>query len=294
MKKTDDKKVPVRKKSVSKKKSKVEEKNIVETDNYPSDNSSSIDNSKNIIEMNNSSSINSKEIIGYIDRFRYKILITLLLFIVLTPLAFYFSGLLLSYINKPYIVTGNKLNIFTLMGGFMLRFKVSAATTLLLLTPLIIYQIWSIASDSVQKSSKMFSRVIIIIAVILFYAGVAVALFILLPLMVEIMLSFNPGDMLSTVGADSYLSFSLLLCLSMGIIFEIPIIVLVLTRMGIITPEMLSSKRRYAIVIIWIIAAIATPPDVLSQAIVAIPLMIIFEISILISKYVVYRKKING
>ncbi|MCL2156217.1 MAG: twin-arginine translocase subunit TatC [Leptospirales bacterium] len=280
MKKDNDKKISAAKKSVSKKKSKVEEKNIVGTDN-----------SSQIVETNDSLSINSKEIIGYVDRFRSKILITLLLFMILTPLAFYFSGLLLSYINKPYIVTGNKLNIFTLMGGFMLRFKVSAAATLLLLTPLIIYQIWSIASNSVQKSSKIFSGVIITIAVILFYGGVAISLFILLPLMVEIMLSFNPGDMLSTVGADSYLSFSLLLCLSMGIIFEIPIIVLVLTRMGIITPEMLSSKRRYAIVIIWIIAAIATPPDVLSQAIVAIPLMIIFEISILISKYVVYREK---
>jgi len=280
LKKDNDKKISAAKKSVSKKKSKVEEKNIVGTDN-----------SSQIVETNDSLSINSKEIIGYVDRFRSKILITLLLFMILTPLAFYFSGLLLSYINKPYIVTGNKLNIFTLMGGFMLRFKVSAAATLLLLTPLIIYQIWSIASNSVQKSSKIFSGVIITIAVILFYGGVAISLFILLPLMVEIMLSFNPGDMLSTVGADSYLSFSLLLCLSMGIIFEIPIIVLVLTRMGIITPEMLSSKRRYAIVIIWIIAAIATPPDVLSQAIVAIPLMIIFEISILISKYVVYREK---
>jgi sec-independent protein translocase protein TatC len=269
LKKDDDKKVSVRKKSVPKKEVKVEEESIVKADDYSAIASIGLD---------------------YIDRFRSKILITLLLFMILTPAVFYFSGILLKLINKPFIETGNKLNIFTLMGGFMLRFKVSAAATLFALMPLIIYQIWSVASDSVLKKSKMFSRVIIIIAVILFYAGVTVALFILLPLMIEIMLSFNPGDMLSTVGADSYLSFALLLCLSMGFIFEVPIIVLVLTHMGIITPEMLTGKRKYAIVIIWIIAALATPPDVLSQAIVAVPLMVIFEISILISKYV-YRRK---
>jgi sec-independent protein translocase protein TatC len=175
------------------------------------------------------------------------------------------------------------------MGGFMLRFKVSTAATLLVLMPLIIYQIWSVISAGVVKESKMFSRVMIITAVILFYAGVAASFFLLLPFIVEMLLSYNHADMISTVGADSYLSFTLLICLSMGVIFEIPIIVFVLTRIGIITPATLTSKRKYAIVFMWILAALLTPPDVLSQVLVAVPLMIIFEISVLLSKYV-YKK----
>jgi sec-independent protein translocase protein TatC len=276
LKKGDDKKVFVRRKSVSKKKS-VETDNLsLETDNPPAQNSikeSSID------------------MIGYIDRFRSKILVTLLLFMILTPVAFYFSNILLNYINRPFIVTGNKLNIFTLMGGFMLKFKVSAAATLFVLMPLIFYQIYSVVSDGVVKKSKIFSRVTIIVAVIFFYGGVAAAFFLLLPMMVEIMLSFNHADMISMVGADNYLSFSLFLCLTMGVLAEIPIIVLLLTRMGIVTPEMLAGKRKYAVVVIWIIAALTTPPDVLSQAMVAVPLIIIFEVSILISKFVAARKK---
>jgi sec-independent protein translocase protein TatC len=276
----NDKKISVKKRSVNRKKSKVEEKSLVKTDIVQTDDHSSL----NFIGGN------SIDMAGHIDRFRSKLLITLLLFMILTPVAFYFSSTLLKYINKPFLATGNTLNIFTLMGGFMLKFKVSTAATLLILMPLIIYQIWSVVSDGVVKKSKMFSRVMVIIAVILFYAGVAAAFFLLLPLIVEMLLSYNHADMLSTVGADSYLSFTLLICLSMGVIFEVPIIIFVLTRMGIITPAMLSSKRRHAIVIMWILAALLTPPDVFSQVLVAVPLMIIFEISVLISKYVYKRQ----
>ncbi|MCL1834144.1 MAG: twin-arginine translocase subunit TatC, partial [Leptospirales bacterium] len=221
MKKDDDKKVFVRRKSVSKKKS-------VETDNYLSSEKDNLSVETDNPPAQNSIKESSIDMIGYIDRFRSKILVTLLLFMILTPVAFYFSNILLNYINRPFIVTGNKLNIFTLMGGFMLKFKVSAAATLFVLMPLIIYQIYSVVSDGVVKKSKIFSRVTIIAAVIFFYGGVAAAFFLLLPMMVEMMLSFNHADMISTVGADNYLSFSLFLCLTMGVLAEIPIIVLLL------------------------------------------------------------------
>ena len=105
------------------------------------------------------------------------------------------------------------------------------------------------------------------------------------------MLSFVGNDMVSTIGADNYFGFILFFSLSMGVLFEVPVIVLVLTRMGMITPEFLSKKRKFAIVVIWIIAAIITPqPDPLSQAMVGVPLMIIYEISIIISRLVAKRK----
>jgi len=234
---------------------------------------------------------NSIDMIGILDRFRSKLLVTLLMFLIITPVAFYFSDILLHYINKPFIDSGNKLNIFTLMGGFMLKFKVSVAAALFVLVPIIIYQIWDIIVPSLNKNNRMFSRISIIAAVILFYSGVAFVFFLLLPAAVKVMLSFVGKDMLSTIGADSYLSFILFFSLSMGVLFEVPVIVLVLTRMGIISPAMLSGKRKYAIVIIWIIAAVITPqPDPLSQAMVGVPLMIIYEISILISKLVVRSK----
>jgi len=98
--------------------------------------------------------------------------------------------------------------------------------------------------------------------------------------------------MQSTIGAEDYLSFLLVMTLAMALVCELPIIILVLTRIGIISPQFLITKRKYAIVVIWIAAAIITPqPDPLSQAMVAVPLMIFYEISILISKFVVTRKR---
>jgi sec-independent protein translocase protein TatC len=230
----------------------------------------------------------SIDVTGFLDKFRSKLLVTLLLLVILTPVAFYFSDILLYYINKPFIESGNKLNIFTLMGGFMLRFKVSVAAALFVLAPVIIYQIWSIIVPSLNKSNLMFSRLTIVSAVILFYSGVSFVFFLLLPAAIKVMLSFVGKDMLSTIGADNYLSFILFFSLSMGILFEVPVIILVLTRMGLVTPAMLSGKRKYAIVVIWIIAAVITPqPDPFSQAMVGVPLMVIYEISILISRLVV-------
>lgn len=230
---------------------------------------------------------NTLDMIGILDKFRSKILVTLLMLIIITPVAFYFSDTLLYYINKPFIESGNKLNIFTLMGGFMLKFKVSVATALFMLAPFIIYQIWSMVVPSLNKSNRMFSRLTIIAAVILFYSGVCFVFFLLLPAAIKVMLGFVGKDMLSTIGADNYLSFILFFSLSMGVLFEVPVIILVLTRMGIVSPAMLSKKRKYAIVVIWVIAAIITPqPDPLSQAMVGVPLMIIYEISIIISRIV--------
>lgn len=230
---------------------------------------------------------NSIDMIGILDRLRSKLLVTLLMFLIITPVAFYFSDILLHYINKPFVESGNKLNIFTLMGGFMLKFKVSVAAALFVLVPFIIYQLWSVLVPTLNITNRMFSRLSIISAVILFYSGVAFVFFLLLPAAVKVMLGFVGKDMLSTIGADNYLGFILFLSISMGVLFEVPVIVLVLTRMGLISPAMLSGKRKYAIVVIWIIAAVITPqPDPLSQAMVGVPLMIIYEISILLSRLV--------
>ena len=286
MKKDDDKKAPAKKRPATKKKAKVAEESLVNADDSPPI-SSTNESPTGFIGL-----IGSINFIGYLDKFRSKIMVTAILFVVLIFVAFSFSDIMLDYINKPFLETGNKLNIFTLMGGFMLRLKISAAASFFVLIPLIIYQIWSVFSPAMPSSSKLSSGLTIFIAILLFYGGVAFTFFFFLPQAIDIMIGFISSYFKTTIGADSYLGFIIFFSLAMGFFFETPIIVFVLTRMGIITPAMLSKKRRHAIVIIWIIAAIITPQvDPLSQALVAIPLMIIFEISIIISKLVVRRNK---
>ena len=98
--------------------------------------------------------------------------------------------------------------------------------------------------------------------------------------------------MLSTIGANDYLYFIFFMSFIMGFLCELPIAILILTKMGLITPQFLIRKRKYAVIVIWIVAAIVTPgPDLLSQSLVGVPLMLLYEISIVISKIVLIRKK---
>ncbi|HOP63079.1 MAG TPA: twin-arginine translocase subunit TatC [Spirochaetota bacterium] len=230
-------------------------------------------------------------VVGHLDELRSRIMVILGAFFVLTMVAFYFSDFLLSIINKPFLDSGNKLNIFRIVGGFMLKLKVSAAASLFALIPLIIYQIWRFIVPAIEIKSRTFSRLTILSAIILFYSGAAFVFFIILPAAIKVMLSFIGTEMLSTIGADDYIGFLILFCLAMGVIFEIPIIILILTKLGIISPQFLITKRKYAIVIIWIMAALITPPDPLSQALVGIPLMFLYEISIVISKVISIRER---
>lgn len=235
-------------------------------------------------------------VVGHLDELRSRVLTILASFIILTSIAFYFSDYLVSFINKPFLDSGNKLNIFTIVGGFMLKFKVSAAAAIFILVPMIIFQIWRFIVPAIEKKSRTFSRLTILSAIILFYSGAAFVFFLILPAAIKVMLSFVGADMISTIGADDYLSFIIFFSLIMGIIFEIPVIILILTRLGIISPQYLINKRKYAIVIIWILAALITPPDPLSQTLVGIPLMLLYEISIIIAKIVARRehKKLNS
>ena len=233
-----------------------------------------------------------KKAAEYFDRMRGRLLFTLVFLMVATVGGFFVSDYVLRVVTMPFVESGQKLNIFTVTGGFMIRLKASFGASLLLTFPLLVWQIWRSVSPAIPKASRMFSRLSLLAAVALFYAGIAFVYFLLMPAAVKILLNFVGSTMDSTIGADDYLSFTILFSFSMGILFDTPIIVMILTYIGIVGPELLRKHRKYAIVIMWIIAAIITPtPDPLNQTLVAVPLMLFYEISILASKLVVKRKK---
>jgi len=230
-------------------------------------------------------------IVDHLNELRYRIIIIIASFFILTCIAFYFSDHLLYIINKPFLETGNKLNVFTLAGGFMIRMKVSAAIALLLLIPLIIFHAWRFISPAIDRPERFFSRLTILSAILLFYAGVFFV-FVILPSAITVLLSFINPSMLSTIDANDYLHFIFFMSFIMGFLCELPVIMLVLTKIGLITPQFLIRKRKYAIIIIWITAAIVTPgADILSQSLIGVPMMLLYEISIVISRIVLIRKK---
>lgn len=228
-------------------------------------------------------------VVDHLTEMRSRLLVSLIVVVVCTVAGFYFSDYLMHLINAPFAQTGQKLNLFKIFEGVTLRIKAAVLCGLLLSLPLIVYQIWKYIFPAVEKGDRMFLRITLVAAILLFYGGIAVT-YIFIPMAITTLLEFAPAGMNITNNATEYLNFFMLLSLSMGVVCELPIIMLVLTKIGIVSPSFLISKRKHAIVLIWIAAAFITPPDPLSMTILAIPLMLLYEISIFISKFIVIRK----
>lgn len=230
-------------------------------------------------------------VVDHLDEIRTRLMYILGTMFFILCVTFYFSDPIVDYIAKPFLMTGFKLNIFKITGGFMLKLKASMIIALLIGIPLIVYHIWAFIKPAVSTKERKFARIVILATILLFYAGICFVFYVFMPTALKIMLDFIGPNMTAMIGADDYFSFLIFFCIAMGVLFELPIFILILTKIGLITPFFLTSKRKYAIVIMWILAAVITPqPDMISQAMVAIPLMILYEISIVISK-LVYRKK---
>ena len=232
-----------------------------------------------------------KSVVTHLDEFRSRLMYSLLAIIIVSLGSFFFSEYILNFINRPYLATGHKLNVFNLTEGFILRLKAAFIAGIFVGLPVIVFHLWRYILPAINKQDRKFARLSIIAAIILLYGGMAFTYFFILPFAVKMLLSFTPVDMTNTIGASKYLSFVLLFSLGMGIMFELPIIIMILTRIGIVSPAFLISKRKYAIILLWIISAMITPPDILTQSMIAIPLMLLYELSIIISKVMVKRKK---
>lgn len=230
-------------------------------------------------------------IVEHLDEFRTRFMKVFGAFILLTCVTFYYSDVIVYYINKPFMQTSHQLHIFKLTGGFMVRFKAAAAVSILILIPYVLFHIWRFIAPAIGKSERNYSRLTIISTVLLFYGGVAFVFFLLIPFTIKMFLSFIGSYMITTIGADDYLNMLFIFCLIMGFLFEMPIVIMILTKLGIVTPQLLITKRKYAIITIWIVAAIVSPPDVISQILCGIPLMFLYEISIVISRFMLKRKK---
>jgi sec-independent protein translocase protein TatC len=231
-------------------------------------------------------------IVDHLGELRSRVITSLIIFLVLTIAAFVFSDELLSFITKPFTSTGFKLNVFKLTEGFVIRLKVSAIAALLLGVPLLMHQVWRFIMPAIEKKDRMFSRVSLLASVLLFYAGVVFVFFLLVPFSVTMLLSFVAKEWISTIGANDYVNLVFFFCIIMGVLFEMPIILMILTRIGMVTPSFLVSKRKYAIVLAFVISAVITPTqDILTQVIVAVPLIILYEASIIVSKFTAVRKR---
>jgi sec-independent protein translocase protein TatC len=189
--------------------------------------------------------------------------------------------------EMPFIIQNTEMegqvNVFVWMcvlAGFILSF------------PYILWEVWKFIGPALYEKEKRNAKVFVFSSSLLFFLGVIFGYFVVIPMSVNFVATFTVSDVVKNqFTLDSYMGMVKTSVLASGLFFELPIIIYFLTKLGLVTPEFLRKYWKYAVVIILIVAAIVTPPDVVSQTIVAIPMLIIYEVSILISKIVVLNKK---
>lgn len=172
-----------------------------------------------------------------------------------------------------------------ILGGFVISF------------PYVIYQLWKFISPGLHENERKHSRGFIIISSLLFFIGVLFGYYIITPLSLNFLANYSISDVVDNqIDISSYIALVRSSALASGLIFELPIIIYFLTKVGLVTPEILRKYRKYALVLVLVLSAIITPPDIASQVIVAIPILILYQVSIYISKIVVRNqsRKLSG
>lgn len=180
----------------------------------------------------------------------------------------------------------------TMDGQFSVMMWTCITAGFILSVPFILWEIWKFISPALYKKEKKYAKLFIVVSSFLFFLGVLFGYYVITPLSINFLVNLQVSDVVKNdIDINSYIGLVKTTSIACGLIFELPIIMYFLSVLGLVTPEFLREYRKYAIVLILILAAIITPPDVISQIIVSIPLLILYEISIYISKFVQKKPK---
>ncbi len=194
---------------------------------------------------------------------------------------------------QPYL-SGEKLAYFSPATPFFVTLKLGLLIGILLAFPVVVYQAWAFFSPALEPSERRVIVPSLYFGLVLFCAGVLMAYFWVLPLALRFLTGFQSEFLVATIGVDEYLAFVLRLLFAFGVVFELPVVVMILSAMGLVTPEFMKEKRRHAIVAITILASALTPGDIASTFLMIGPMIILYEGSIVLSHLIHRRKADQG
>jgi sec-independent protein translocase protein TatC len=184
-----------------------------------------------------------------------------------------------------------KVQSRNMTGQFTMHIMASFIIGLMIAFPYVCWEVWRFVKPGLQVKERKYSRGAVAAVSVLFFCGVMFGFYVIAPWMVYFLANYSISDMvINEFDITSYVSTVVMLVFGSGLLFQLPVVIYFLTKVGIVTPEFLRKYRKHSIIIILIVAAIVTPPDPLSQMLITIPLYLLFEISILISSGVARRK----
>jgi sec-independent protein translocase protein TatC len=181
------------------------------------------------------------------------------------------------------------LQIIAPAEAFLTYLKVSFLCGLFLALPVVLYQIWLFVAPGLLEHERKYTVPFIIGSTLLFYAG-GVLFYLILPLIVRFLLSFASADIQAQLSVGFYVAFCIRLMIAFGLVFQLPMVVTFLTQLELISSRTLTKNFRYAVVIAFIVAAVLTPPDVVSQTFMALPILLLYGVSILVAQRIEKRR----
>ncbi len=224
---------------------------------------------------------NEDSFVFHLEELRKRLIISFLSIIPTTIVCFVFASKIIEFFRKPY---GGKLIFISPPEAFIVNIKVAIAGGIALSFPVIAYQMWKFIAPGLYPKEKKIFLSLLLTSVILFVAGMAFSYFVIIPIAFNFLLKFGSSWFEPMFTASKYFSFVLKLMIAFGIVFQIPIVILFLSVSGVVPIENFTKYRRHIWVASFVIGAILTPPDVLSQVLMSLPLVVLFELSLILGR----------
>ncbi|CUA81945.1 MULTISPECIES: twin-arginine translocase subunit TatC [Gulbenkiania] len=232
--------------------------------------------------------MNEQPLVAHLLELRTRLVRALLGLVVVFLALFHWSGTIYHLLAQPLmdvLPAGASMIATDVTAPFFVPLKVTMLVAFLISLPNTLYQVWAFVAPGLYSHEKRLVLPLVVSSVLLFLVGMAFAYFLVFPVVFGFMSSVTPAGVSMMTDIDKYLSFVLGMFVAFGITFEVPIVVIVLVRMGVVSVEKLRQGRPYVIVGAFVVAAVVTPPDVLSQIMLAVPLWLLYEAGILMALF---------
>lgn len=233
-------------------------------------------------------------IVEHIEEFRKRLVVIVVFFVIAVIGSFFLAKPLIQFLQVHGEAQSITLNAFNVIDPIMIYLKVIIFIAFILISPILMYQLWSFISPGLHEGERRATLSYIPYAFLLLIGGIAFSYFVLLPYVMKFMMNLsNDLGITQTIGINEYFNFLFQLTIPFGVVFQLPVVLLFLTRLGLLTPATLIKVRKYAYFGLFVVAAFITPPDLISHLFVTVPLFILYEVSIFISRFG-YRKYLKA
>ncbi len=230
----------------------------------------------------------SQPLITHLIELRNRLLKAVICILIVFALLVYWANDIYTLLASPLterLPEGATMIATNVATPFFTPIKLTAIVAVFLSVPYILYQIWAFVAPALYKQEKRLVYPLLISSTLLFYVGVAFAYYIVFPLVFGFLTSTAPQGVTMATDISSYLDFVLTIFLAFGVCFEVPVAIILLCWTGVTTPDDLRAKRPYIIVAAFIIGMLLTPPDVFSQTLLAVPMCLLFEVGVIVSRF---------